>query len=331
MHKLLFIIPAIVLLAACHAHKTQTTGSIERIDPALNAIINENAAVEVLAQGYDWAEGPVWIEDQKMLLFSDIPKNSIYKWTEEKGAELYLKPSGYTGTVPRGGEPGSNGLIINKNGELMMCQHGDRRIAVMDASLKDPKPVFKNVVDNFNGKKFNSPNDLVQRSNGDIFFTDPPYGLVKIMADPSKEIPFQGVYKLSPGGKAVLLLDSITRPNGIAFTPDEKTLIIASSDSAKAVWYAYDIAGNDSLINSRIMYDVTKEVRPLTGLPDGLKIDRQGNIFATGPDGIWIFNKAFKLIGKIKLPEKTANCAFADDEKTLYITSHMYLLRLKMR
>jgi gluconolactonase len=331
MNRLFFIAPLILLVTACQPNKPKTTGSIERIDSSLNTLINADAVVEVLAEGYDWAEGPVWIEDQKMLLFSDIPKNSIYKWTEEKGAELYLKPSGYTGTVPRGGEPGSNGLIINKNGELMMCQHGDRRIAVMDASLKDPKPVFKIITDNYNGKKFNSPNDLVQRSNGDIFFTDPPYGLVKNMDDSSKELRFQGVYKVTPGGKAVLLVDSITRPNGIAFTPDEKTLIIANSDGPKEIWYAYDIAGNDSLTNGRIMYDATAVGKTVQGGPDGLKIDRQGNIFATAPGGIWIFNKAFKLIGKIKLPERTANCAFADDEKTLYITSHMYLLRIKMR
>ena len=332
MNKILFSIIASLALISCHSHTAKTWGSIERIDSSVNALISENASVEMLTEGYKWAEGPVWIADQKMLLFSDIPKNSIYKWTEARGAELYLKPSGYTGTVPRGGESGSNGLIIGKNGELIMCQHGDRRIAIMNAPLTAPKPDFKSIADNYNGKRFNSPNDLIQRSNGDIIFTDPPYGLVKNMDDSSKEIPFQGVYKVTPGKPATLLVDSIARPNGLALTPDEKTLIVASSNPAKAVWYAFDLGANDSLSNGRIIYDVTEEMKTMKGSPDGLKIDKQGNLFATGPGGIWIFNKSFKLIGKIKIPDQpTANIAFADDDKTIYLTSDMYLLRVKLR
>ncbi len=165
------------------------------------------------------------------------------------------------------------------------------------------------------------------RRNGDLFFTDPPYGLPK---DVRQETPFQGVYKVS-GGKMTLLVDSITRPNGIAFMPDEKTVIIANSDPTKAVWYAYDLADNDSLVNGRIFYAVAETDKAEQGNPDGLKIDRHGNVFATGPGGIWIFNKDAKLLGKIKIPVATANCAFSEDQKTLFITADNYLLRLKMK
>lgn len=310
--------------------ETKTTGSIERTDPALNNIIKEDAVIEVLAEGYDWSEGPVWVESQKMLLFSDVPKNVIYKWTEEKGAEEYLTPSGYTGSTPsESREPGSNGLTLDGEGRLILCQHGDRRIARMDAPYDQPAPNFVTLADNYDGKKFNSPNDIAHRSNGDFFFTDPPYGLPKHAEDPTKEIPFQGVYKISADGKVTLLVDSLTRPNGIAFTPDEKTLIVANSDPEKPVWYAFDLDENDSLTNARIFYNAKGAEGP--GLPDGFKIDKQGNIFASGPGGIWIFDKDAKVLGKIKLPSPTSNCALADDDKTLYITSDAQLLRVKMR
>ncbi|MFZ6013168.1 MAG: SMP-30/gluconolactonase/LRE family protein [Bacteroidota bacterium] len=311
----------------------KTVGSIERIDPSINSIVKDDARIEIIAEGYEWSEGPVWIASRKMLLFSDVPKNIIYQWTEADGAAVYLTPSGYTGSTPSASkEPGSNGLTLTNDNKLVLCQHGDRRVAQMDAPLDAPQAKFVSVADNFNGKKFNSPNDVVLRSNGDLFFTDPPYGLPQQSErDPLKEIPFQGVYKVSPEGKLTLLVDSITRPNGLAFTPDEKTLIVANSDPDKAVWYAFDLDENDSLTNQRIFYDVTENAKTEKGLPDGLKIDGQGNIFATGPGGVWIFNRDGRLIGKIKIPEATANCALADDDKTLYLTSDMYVIRIKMR
>lgn len=311
--------------------ETKTTGSIERIDASINSIISETAQVEILAEGYDWSEGPVWIASQKMLLFSDVPKNTVYKWTEEKGAEVYLTPSGYTGSEPsQRKEPGSNGLALDAEGYLVLCQHGDRRVARMDSFLNNPAPAFVTLVDNYEGKLLNSPNDVVFRSNGDFFFTDPPYGLpTQREDDPMKEIPFQGVYKVSTDGQVTLLVDSITRPNGIALTPDEKTLIVANSDPQKPIWYAFDLTENDSLVNQRIFYDATGEKEG--GLPDGFKIDKQGNVFASGPGGVWIFSKEGKVLGKIKLPANTSNCALADDDKTLYITCDMYLLRVKMR
>jgi gluconolactonase len=266
-----------------------------------------------------------------MLIFSDVPVNTIYKWTEEKGKEVYLTPSGYTSSVPRGGEMGSNGLVLSKDGKLVLCQHGNRQMAWMDADLANPKPIYKTIAAFYQSKKFNSPNDAVYRSNGDLFFTDPPYGLVKNIDDSSKEIPFQGVYKVTPSGEIKLLIDSITRPNGIAFMPGEKTLIVANSDPDKKVWYAFDIDANDSLINARIFYDASATPETEKGLPDGMKIDKNGNVFAAGPGGVWIFNKEARLLGKIKLPEATSNCALSPDEKTLYITNDMNVLRVKLR
>jgi gluconolactonase len=201
----------------------------------------------------------------------------------------------------------------------------------MDAPLNTPRPRFRPVATSYQGKKFNSPNDAVQRSNGDIFFTDPPYGLAQNMNDPNKETPFQGVYKVSKEGRVTLLLDSITRPNGIGFSPDEKTIVIANSDEEKAVWYLYDVGQNDVLSNGRILRNVTAEMKMEKGAPDGLKFTKDGYLFATGPGGVWVFNKDWKLIGRIKIPAASANCAFSADEKTLFITSHMYLLRLQMQ
>jgi gluconolactonase len=322
-----------ILIASCNgSREAKTIGSIERTDNSLNEIISEDAKIDVLAEGYEWTEGPVWIESQKMLLFSDVPRNTIYKWTNEKGAEVYLTPSGYTGSVPSlSDEPGSNGLTLDKEGRLVLCQHGDRRIARMDASLESPNPSFITIADRYNGKRFNSPNDAVFKSNGDVYFTDPPYGLPKKENDSTREISFQGVYRATPLNYVSLLVDSLTRPNGIAFTPDEKTMIVANSDPGKAIWYAFDLTATDSVTNARIFYDATENAKTESGLPDGLKIDKNGNVFASGPGGVWIFNKDGKVLGKIKIPAPTANVALADDEKTLYLTSDMYLLRVKMR
>jgi gluconolactonase len=323
-----------LLLAACNAQENngmKTIGTIERLDPSLDVITDVNAKPEIIAEGFDWSEGPLWIADQQMLLFSDIPPNIIYKWTEKGGKEIYLTPSGYTGIKPRGGEVGSNGLLLNAQAKLVMCQHGDRRMAWMDAPLTAPQPKYVTIADNYQGKKFNSPNDAVFRSNGDLFFTDPPYGLEHRMEDPLKEIPFQGVYKATPDGVVTLLTDSITRPNGIAFLPGEKTLIIANSDPDKAIWYLFDIGAGDTLTSAGILYDATAEGKKEKGSPDGLKVDKQGNIFATGPGGVWIFNKDRKLIGKVKIPESCSNIALADDDKTMFITADNYVLRLKLR
>ena len=310
----------------------KTIGSIERLDPALDKIISANAKIEVIADGFEWSEGPLWVENQKMLLFSDVPMNTIYKWTEAKGKEVYLKPSGYTGAEPSVcKEPGSNGLTFDKSGNLVLCQHGNRQMAKMDAPLDKPEPKFITLADKFNGKRFSSPNDAVFNSGGELFFTDPPYGLqTQDDSDTKKEIAFNGVYKVKANGEVILLVDSITRPNGIALTPDEKKLIVACSDGAHPNWYMFDING-DSLANGKIFYSAAEEAKTMRGSPDGFKIDKNGNVFASGPGGIYIFNSEGKKLGMIKLDDAASNCALSPDEKTLYITNDMKLVRVKMR
>jgi gluconolactonase len=338
--KNLFIFSLFVVIAACgneqgnkkQGMKYKNIGIIERFDPALDNIISDKAQPEIIAEGFEWSEGPLWVESQQMLLFSDVPMNTVYKWTKAKGKEVYLKPSGYTGTEPSlCKEPGSNGLTFDKNGNLVLCQHGDRRMARMDAPLDRPETKFITIADNYNGKRFNSPNDAVYNSAGELFFTDPPYGLqTQNDSDTKKEIPFNGVYKVKTNGEVLLLVDSITRPNGIAFMPGEKKLIVACSDGAHPNWYVFDING-DSLMNGKIFYSAAEEGKTMKGSPDGFKVDKNGNVFATGPGGVYIFNSEGRKLGLIKLDNATSNCALSPDEKTLYITNDMYVLRLKMR
>ncbi|MBK7874007.1 MAG: SMP-30/gluconolactonase/LRE family protein [Saprospiraceae bacterium] len=328
-----FPLIALLLLLACKNTKPmeeQEKSPIERLDPALDAIISADFEMKVIATGYDWSEGPLWLPNQNMLIFSDVPKNTIYKWTEEKGAEVYLTPSGYLGSGYYSKEPGSNGLVLDNQGNLVLCQHGERRMARMQAPLDAPKPDFISVADNYDGKKFNSPNDACYDSKGNLYFTDPPYGLPQYIDDPTKEIPFQGVYKVAPDGKVTLLIDSITRPNGIALSPDEKYLYIANSDPEKAIWYRYEL-GEDSLLSGGVFYDATPMVGQGKGVPDGMKIDRNGNIIATGPGGIFIINSDGKLLGRIRFEESTSNCALADNDKILYITNDMNIVQIKLR
>jgi gluconolactonase len=259
-----------------------------------------------------------------------VPTNTIYQWTEEKGASIYLTPSGYTGEAPRGGEPGSNGLTLDVEGNLLLCQHGDRRIAMMNTSIAEPASDFTTISDTYNGKRFNSPNDLVFH-NYDIYFTDPAYGLEKQMDDPKKELPFQGMYRIPAEGQVQLMIDSLTRPNGIGFSPDGKKMYVANSDSEKARWYEYSINDSLKITSGKIVWDATEQAKTEKGLPDGLKVDAQGNIFATGPGGIWIFSGDGKLLGKIKLEEATSNCALTADGKTLFVTNDMLVLKIKLR
>ena len=244
---------------------------------------------------------------------------------------MYLKPSGYTGTVERGGEMGSNGLLFDREGRLVICQHGDRRLARMEAPLDKPQPNFVTLADKYQGKRFSSPNDACYSSRGELFLTDPPYGLPqRNESDPTKETTWNGVYKTKKNGEVVLLVDSLTRPNGIALFPGEKRLLVANSDPRKPNWYVYDVKG-DKLENGKIFYSAAGYDRKLQGLPDGFKIDTKGNVYASGPGGIYFFNSQGKLLGMLKLPNATSNVAISPDEKTLFITNHMQVLRLKMR
>jgi gluconolactonase len=313
--------------AAQPAEKKATIGSVERKSPKLDELIPKNAVIEVLAGGFKWTEGPVWDKKAKRLLFTDIPNNRVVSWSQADGIKEFLKPSGYTGSEPfTGYEPGANGLAFDKDGTLVLCQHGDRRVSRLTADGK-----FQTVVDRFEGKRFNSPNDLVFHPNGDLYFTDPPYGLPKQMEDPNKELPFQGVYRLKAGGGLALLTKEMSRPNGIALSPDQKTLYVANSDPARAIWMAFPL-GADGTISGpgRVIYDATPEVvAKKPGLPDGMKVDQKGNIFATGPDGVFVFAPDFTYLGKIVIGDKNANCGFGDDGSTLYICANDKLVRIR--
>ncbi|HAQ19442.1 MAG TPA: gluconolactonase [Prolixibacteraceae bacterium] len=329
--KTLFLALAFLLIVECFAQNIKTGSKIIVNDLLIHEVIPKDAQVEILAEGFGWTEGPLWLPTENKLLFSDIPSNSIFEWTEKGGKKLYLKPAGYTGKEKRGGETGSNGLLLSPEGELILCQHGDRRVAKMKATIKNPKAEFVSLANNYNGKKFNSPNDAVFHKNGDLYFTDPPYGLEKGMDDPAKELDFQGVYKLDKKGNTTLLTKQISRPNGIAFSPDWKKLYVGSSDPENAIWMVYDVSEDGMLKNGKLFFDATSMTKDLKGLPDGMKVHRNGWIFATGPGGVLIFTPEGKRLGTIFTGEATANCAFNDDFSALYITADDYLLRVKLK
>ena len=310
-----------------------TTGKIERLDPALNALIPADAKIEVLAEGFEWSEGPVWIKEADgsgFVVFSDVPTNKVHRWKEGEGLSVYLEPSGFTAGGTRPGELGSNGLTTDAKGSLLLCQHGDRRIARMTSPTSAQKPQYETVVDNYDGKKFNSPNDLAIARDGTIYFTDPIYGLVKREEDPSREIDFCGVYRVKPGGKAELVDDGLPRPNGIALSPDEKTLYVAQSHGAAPIYQAYALGDDGSIGEGKIVFNAKHLTADRRGMPDGIKVDTAGNIWGTGPGGVLIISPEGKHLGSILTGQRTANCAFGGpDGKILYMTCDGFLMRLR--
>jgi gluconolactonase len=323
-------------LAACASssqgggHSHHTLGKVVRLDPRFDKLIPPGAEMEILAGGFEWTEGPLWIKDGGYLLFSVIPPNKVCKWKEGEGVSIYLKPSGLTGPKDLRPEPGSNGLILDPQGRLVLCQHGDRRMARMDAPLSAPEPKFTTLADKYDGKKLNSPNDGCYHSSGALYFTDPPYGLAKQTEDPTRELDFQGVYRLGTDGKLTLLTKDITRPNGIAFSPDEKTLYVGSSDPNKAIWMAYDVQADGTLGKGRVLVDETDRVKKgEKGLPDGMKVDVHGNIFATGAGGVHVFAPDGTLLGTLATGQATSNCAWGEDGSTLFITADQYVVRIR--
>ncbi|MEM6966365.1 MAG: SMP-30/gluconolactonase/LRE family protein, partial [Bacteroidota bacterium] len=297
------------------------------------SIIDTSAKIEIIAEGFTWTEGPLWIEDGQFLLFSDIPQNKVYKLDNQYHLSTFLHPSGYTGTGDYGDEPGSNALVLNQNQELVLLQHGDRRVAKMSATLQNPQPAYLTLVDNYKGKKLNSPNDGVYDRHGNFYFTDPPYGLPQKMDDSTKELNFQGVYFLSVTGQLTLLDSVVTKPNGIALSNDQTKLYVAVSDPKHAVWYQYDLVEPGQVTQKRIFYDATALVNQKghQGLPDGMKVNRAGYLFATGPGGIWLFDKSGAVLAKIFTGQLTSNCALSSDEKTLFATADDYILKILLK
>ena len=310
------------------AQKPKTLGTVQHLDKGLDAVLAEDAVIELLAENkFEWAEGPIWDKAHNRVLFSDIPRNMIWQWSSDGGLKEFLKPSGYTGTAEfTGREPGSNGLTFNKAGELLLCQHGDRCVS----KLVDGK--FVHLADKYMGKRLNSPNDIVVKSNGDIYFTDPPYGLPKIEKDPAKELDFQGVFRLTPKGELTLMTKEMTRPNGLALSPDEKTLYVANSDPDQSVWMAFPVKEDGTLGEGKVFFDSTpaaKDKKP--GLPDGMKVSQDGTIWATGPGGLYIFTPAGKHLGTLATGVPTANCGFGEDGSVLYITADKSLCRVRTK
>ena len=332
MRPTYFLVLSLAVLQVPGASGQELIGSVQVLDEALNQLVSPDAQFEVLAEEFVWSEGPVWVSDGEFVLFSDVPTNQIYKWNEESGLHIFLEPSGYTGSEERGGSLGSNGLTLDSRGNLIITQHGDRRIARLKGSITSPEPVYDTVADRYEGARFNSPNDLVYHSSGTLYFTDPAYGLELRMSDPAKELDFQGVFRVSPDGTVTLLESELSRPNGLAFSPDEKTLYVANSDPERAIWMAYDVLPDGGIENGRIFFDATSLVEEgLPGLPDGLKVDMQGNLFATGPGGVLVFSPEGVHLGTISTTQSTANCAFGDDGSVLYVTADMFLLRIQLR
>ena len=319
---------------ACQAQNTTNfpaIGHIDRFDPALDQLVAAEARIEVLCGGFEWSEGPAWVPEQGnkfggFVLFSDIPHNAVMKWQESVGASIFLKPSGYTGAVDYGKEPGSNGLALDATGRLISCEHGDRRISVL---TKDGGKMT--LADRWNGKRFNSPNDLAVRSNGDIFFTDPIYGLPGHAEDPRREIDFCGVYRLQPDGTVTVQSKDISRPNGIGFSPDQKTIYVANSDGKDPVWRSFPVQDDGSLGTPSVFFDSSKDNHLNPGGGDGLKVDQSGNVFATGPGGVLILSSSGKLLGRIVTGERIANVAWGNDGSMLYLTSDMYLCRVRTK
>jgi len=344
--QLPLIVILIIIMAACNSSSTGT----EKKDSVVSApavivspkhisildteglkLLDSTATIEVIAEGYKWSEGPVYIPDSDYLLFSDVPANRIYKWKQGNGARIYLEPSGYTGTVPKEKEPGSNGLVIDKKGKLVLCQQGNRQMGRMKSSLSDPKAVFETIVSSYQGKKFNSPNDAVYANNGNLYFTDPPYGLEKGIKDSSKEIPFQGIYLVRPGGKALLFSDKVSYPNGIALSPDNKILYISNSDNDNKEWTRFELNKEGLIAKQSVFYRVSPEEGKLPGGPDGMKVNARGYIFATGPGGIWVFNPAGKVLARIYTGERTSNCSIDEVHNMLYMTCNSYVMRVKLK
>ena len=314
-----------------------TIGKIERLDPRLDEVLPAFARIEVLASGFGWSEGPVWVPagnkavprvgEAGMLLFSDVPRNTVYRWTEADGVSEFMTPSGYTGVADYSSEPGSNGLTLDAEGRLTLCEHGDRRVSRLTAGGGKTT-----LADHFEGKRFNSPNDLVFAKDGSLYFTDPPYGLPERENSKLKELDAFGVYRVSPDGEITLATDVLTRPNGIGLSPEGTTLYVANSDPERAVWMAFPVTEDGSLGEGRIFYDATEEVSTLPGLPDGLAVDTDGRLWTTGPGGVWVFTADGTPLGRIDTGQATANCAFGGpDGKSLFITADGYLCRVQTK
>jgi gluconolactonase len=295
-------------------------GSITRLDPALDAIVPADAAIDKIAGGFGFTEGPLWRASENRLWFSDVTGNALRAVTPAGQAATLIEQAGGVSTAPAGSFVGPNGMAEDTDGTVLLAQHTDRRIVRVSPDLH-----LTAVVERYQGKRFNSPNDVVFGPGHALYFTDPPFGLVKQDDDPAKELKFNGVFRFADGRVDAIVKD-LGRPNGIAFSPDMHTMYVSNTEANRKVWMAYDVAANGTVSNARVLLDATAETAD--GLPDGFKVDREGNLFASGPGGIWVISPAGRHLGTVKLPETPANCAWGDDGHSLYVTAQTSIYRI---
>ena len=331
MRSTTFTLIFLTISIACFAQNFKEEAKIIAKSDKIYQLVPEEPKIEVLGDGFNWAEGPCWIPAEQKFVFSDVKENTVFEWTEKGGIKPYLKPSGYTGEIERGGEMGSNGLTMSPDGKLVLCMCGDRRVASID-DVANPKPEFTTLSGGYNGQKFNSPNDLVFAKNGDLFFTDPPYGLEQNMRDPLKEMDYQGVFKVDKNRQTTLLTKDLAYPNGIGISPDGKKLYVSSSDPRNAVWMVYDLTPEHTIENGKVLLTASGyNRREMPGNPDGMAIHKSGWLFAAGPGGIWVITPEGEQLGIIYTGELTSNCTFNEDYSYLYMSANHKVLRMKLK
>ena len=303
-------------------------GRVVAFDPAFHALVPANARIEKIAEGFEWSEGPAWIKGGGYLLFNDVPANTMHRWSARDGVSVFLKPSGYDGTDLDGlREAGANGLEAEPDGTVLLADSGSRLIARFDPATKRRTTLAAA----FEGKRFNSPNDVARRRDGTVFFTDPPYGLKGIDESPLKEQPVNGVYRLDTDGSVHLVDGALKFPNGVALSPDERTLYVGNSDREHPVWMAYRIDARGAVLDRRVLGDASDLIAAgADGAPDGLCISRDGHLFASAPGGLLVMDADGKRLGMIETGARVSNCAFGDDGSTLYLTSHSFVARVRV-
>jgi len=333
MRKLLVTMLALAGVSSSMAAETvpmtkMEESRIDRWDPAMDAIVPKDWKIEKLAQGFGWAEGPIWVKSGNYLLFTDVPGNKMWKWSAKGGLEKFLDPSGAANPDPAiWREAGANGLAILDSKTILLADTGSRMIQKLDLKTKKKTPVASAL----DGKKLSSPNDVVKMKSGVIFFSDPPYGFKKFDDAPEKEIPFNGVYRMGKDGKVTAIEKELHRPNGVALSPDESTLYVAQSEPTKPIIMAYSLDKAGNVTGKKLFADFTDLVsKDAPGLPDGLAVAADGTLFATGPGGVIVLSRDGKRIGRISNGKPTANCKFGEDGKTLFLTSHDSLARIRL-
>ncbi|WP_018995585.1 SMP-30/gluconolactonase/LRE family protein [Hirschia maritima] len=323
---------AAAVLAACSKEAGTSPNSnpnpaLHAFDPRFFDYIAPNAEWSVLSSGHQWLEGPAWDSKRQKLYFTDVPQNVAYTWSQKDGVSVFLKPSGADLSEKDGfREPGANGLWYEADTDsLIICNHGRRSVQRMDLQTNEAV----DLTHQFEGKKFNSPNDVVKAKDGTLFFTDPPYGLKDLDASPLKEMAHNGVYKLSPNGEVTRLLDDMTFPNGVVLSPDEGHLYISQSDPEAAIVRRLTLSNEFTPTNDEIWFDASQyQNEDMPGLPDGMTVCADGSVFVTGPGGVFLISADGTALGRITTGRANANCVFGEDGQSLFITAGHSLIKL---